>query len=52
MLILCLLVFYSRHDNLQYLESMKGLVLFVERKLDEKVDKHVLYCIHSELSRV
>ncbi|KAL3524283.1 hypothetical protein ACH5RR_017117 [Cinchona calisaya] len=27
---------YLRHDNLQYLEGMKGLVLFIERKLDEK----------------
>ncbi|XP_027110305.2 tripeptidyl-peptidase 2 isoform X1 [Coffea arabica] len=27
---------YLRHDNLQYLESMKGLVLFIERKLEEK----------------
>ncbi|CAI9092237.1 OLC1v1027429C3 [Oldenlandia corymbosa var. corymbosa] len=25
-----------RHDNLEYLEKMKGLLLFVERKLEEK----------------
>lgn len=25
-----------RHDNVQYLEKMKGLVLFIERKLEEK----------------
>lgn len=27
---------YLRHDNVQYLEKMKQLVLFIERKLEEK----------------
>ncbi|PON90851.1 Tripeptidyl peptidase [Trema orientale] len=27
---------YLRHDNVQYLEKLKQLVLFIERKLDEK----------------
>jgi tripeptidyl-peptidase-2 len=27
---------YLRHDNVQYLEKMKQLVLFIERKLDDK----------------
>lgn len=27
---------YIRHENVQYLEKMKQLVLFIERKLDEK----------------
>lgn len=26
-----------RHDNVQYLEKMKQLVLFIEKNLDEKV---------------
>ncbi|XP_048325872.2 tripeptidyl-peptidase 2 [Ziziphus jujuba] len=30
------LQFYLRHDNVQYLEKMKQLVLFIERKLEEK----------------
>ncbi|KAF6162219.1 hypothetical protein GIB67_008348 [Kingdonia uniflora] len=30
------LQFYLRHDNVQYLEKMKQLVLFVEKKLEEK----------------
>ncbi|WMV20533.1 hypothetical protein MTR67_013918 [Solanum verrucosum] len=28
---------YLRHDNVQYLEKMKQLVLFIERKLEEKL---------------
>ncbi|KAG9146521.1 hypothetical protein Leryth_023879 [Lithospermum erythrorhizon] len=31
-----ILQLYLRHDNVQYLEKMKQLVLFIERKLDEK----------------
>ncbi|KAL7107111.1 hypothetical protein ACP275_06G033500 [Erythranthe tilingii] len=27
---------YLRHDNVQYLEKMKQLVIFIEKKLDEK----------------
>lgn len=27
---------YLRHDNVQYLDKMKGLVLFIERKLEAK----------------
>lgn len=27
-----------RHDNVQYLEKMKQLVLFIERTLEDKVD--------------
>jgi len=33
---------FSRHDNVQYLEKLKQLVLFIERNLEEKVDYHVL----------
>uniref|UniRef100_A0A7N2N8P5 Tripeptidyl peptidase II second Ig-like domain-containing protein n=2 Tax=Quercus lobata TaxID=97700 RepID=A0A7N2N8P5_QUELO len=28
---------YLRHDNVQYLEKLKQLVLFIERNLEEKV---------------
>lgn len=30
-------LFYSRHDNMQYLDKLKQLVLFIERNLEDKV---------------
>lgn len=39
----CLLIsyehFFCRHEDVQLLEKMKQLVLFIERKLDKKVDQ-------------
>jgi tripeptidyl-peptidase-2 len=32
-----MILIMCRHDNMQYLEKMKQLLLFIERNLDDKV---------------